>query len=265
MTKYPLWEEGAPGPLTETPSITHYELLFPGTRAAVIILPGGGYAMRARHEGEGYANFFSTLGITAFVVDYRVAPAEFPYPLLDARRAIRFVRKNAEKFGIDKDKIAVMGSSAGGHLSALLSTYRDAIDGEGVDELDQEDFIPNAQILCYPVISGDEEIAHTGSYQNLLGTRYKDRMQYSPDLLVTKETPEAFIWHTANDGSVNVINSYRYATALRNASVPTEMHIFPNAPHGVGTAQLRPHVAQWMPLLANWLGYIGFIEDHSHD
>ena len=198
--------------------------------------------------------------MNAFVVDYRVAPAHFPDELLDARRAIRFVRANAEKFGIDKSKIAVMGSSAGGHLAAFVSTYRKAIDGEGIDVIDSECCIPNAQILCYPVISSDEEIAHKGSYTNLLDTLYAEREEYSPELIADERTPQAFIWHTSDDSVVNVENSYRYAAKLRRLSIPCEMHVFPNGPHGLGLAPAMPHVAQWAELLKNWLKYIGFCE-----
>ncbi len=264
-TTYTLWDKNRICE-DETPSsVTHYPPLYAPSRAAVVILPGGAYAIRARHEGEGYAQFLNAIGVTAFVVHYRVAPNEFPAPLLDARRAVRFLRANAERFGIDKDKIAVMGSSAGGHLAALLSTYRGALDGEDVDAIDKEDYLPNAQILCYPVISGDESVSHAGSFHALLGDRYDRRMEFSPDRIADEKTPEAFIWHTANDGSVNVINSYRYATRLREKNVPCEMHIFPNGPHGLGTASGRPHVMQWMPLLQNWLAYIGFTEDHSKE
>jgi acetyl esterase/lipase len=257
---YKLWENGAPGAQTEFPQITYYKPLRKATDAAVIIFPGGGYVSRAAHEGEGYAHVLNSYGISAFVVSYRVAPIHFPYPLLDARRAVRFVRANAQKFGIDATKVAVMGSSAGGHLAALLSTYKHAIDGEGIDEIDAAEYIPNAQILCYPVVSSDESISHKGSYQNLLGERYNEREKFSPELIADGESPQAFIWHTADDGTVNVENSYRYAAALRRSGVPCELHVFPNGPHGLGTATERPHVAQWTGLLKNWLMYIGYIK-----
>ncbi len=230
-----------------------YEPLKRGADLCVVIFPGGGYHHRAPHEGEGYAELLNAHGFFAAVVDYRVAPDRFPLPLLDARRAIRFVRKRAEEFGIAKDKILVMGSSAGGHLAALASTYTDPIEGEGADETDREDFLPNGQILCYPVISSDEAISHIGSYQNLLSERYAEKEKFSPELLVSEKTPEAFLWHTAEDAAVNVINSYAYATALRKASVPCEMHIFPFGPHGQGTAVLDPYAARWTEMLLAWL------------
>ena len=117
MVEYTLWEkEGAT-------KIVWHEPEEKRTDAAVIIFPGGGYAMLCDYEGKDYAEYLNTLGITAFVVYYSIAPKKFPLPLLDARRAVRFVRANAEKFGVAADKIAVMGSSAGGHLAATVATY----------------------------------------------------------------------------------------------------------------------------------------------
>ena len=165
---------------------------------------------------------------------------------------MRFVRANAEKFGVAKDKIFAMGSSAGGHLTALLSTYLGDI-GEDDDELMKEEFLPNGQILCYPVISSDESIAHMGSYRNLLDVNYNKKEQYSPELLVNETTPPAFIWHTAEDGGVSCINSLRYAEMLKKYNIPCELHIFPFGGHGMGIAPSNPHVAQWTSLLKNWL------------
>lgn len=230
--------------------------------AVIIIFPGGGYRGRAKHEGDGYALFLAENGITAFVVDYRVAPDRFPMQLLDARRAIRFVRAHADEFGIDANKIGVMGSSAGGHLAALTATYRKNIDFENLDEIDTYDPYPNAQILCYPVICSpaDKNISHKGSYMNLIGNEDKEmEKELDPILNVSKQTPRAFIWHTSSDEGVNVINSYKYATALRNNDVETEMHIFPCGAHGLGLATEMPHVAQWQMLLLNWLKYMQWL------
>ena len=138
-----LWDN-TPGLCEEVPVIEYYKPANKTSDAAVVILPGGGYEIRADYEGEGYAQFLADHGISAFVVQYRVKPHTFPLPLLDARRGIRFIRHNAEKYGIDKNKIAIMGSSAGGHLAALTSTYTKPIDFEGIDDIDKEDFLPNA-------------------------------------------------------------------------------------------------------------------------
>ena len=254
----PRWENGAPLADTKVPTITFYPSQQKAYGATVIIFPGGAYACCAAHEGTGYANFLNAFGMNVFVVDYRVSPARFPCQLLDARRAVRFVRANAEKFGIDKDKVAVMGSSAGGHLAAFVSTYRGKIDGEGVDEIDKEDYLPSAQILCYPVISSDEAVSHSGSYRNLLGDLYEDRKNYDPSLIADEKTPPAFLWHTANDEAVNVCNSYRYASRLREIGVSHELHVFPDAPHGSGVGPNRPHIRRWIDLLYEWFISIGF-------
>ena len=263
MDTYLLWNEKAPGADTEVPILEAYIPAKRKSRAAFVIFAGGAYAMRASYEGGGYAEFLNEFGISAFVVSYRVSPATFPDPLLDARRAVRFVRANAERFDIDPDKIAVIGSSAGGHLAAFLSTYRKPIAGEGVDEIDTFDFLPNIQVLCYPVISSDEAVGHTYSYKKLLGDLYDTRDEYSPELLVATDTPPAFIWHTAGDQAVNVENSYRYATALKKNGVPCEMHIFPYGRHGLGVASDDPHVAQWVPLLKNYLKLYGFLPSEA--
>ena len=248
MESFKLWEKEIDNEVT----IDYYKPLQKSNDVAVVIFPGGGYKLLANHEGEGYAHLLNTFGIASFVVNYRVAPNHFPYPLLDARRAVRFVRANAEKFGINKNKVLVMGSSAGGHLTALLSTYLEDI-GEERDELYKEEFLPNGQILCYPVISSDESISHQGSYENLLSGLYKYKEKYSPELLVNSTTPPVFIWHTAEDCVVPCMNSYRYASALWKQNIPCELHVFPEGQHGLGVAPQNPHVAQWMILLNNWL------------
>lgn len=262
MTTFNLWQN-TPGLCEEIPTITAYVPENKKSDGAVVIFPGGGYTKRAEHEGRGYAEFLQAHGITAFVVEYRVAPHHFPLPLLDARRGVRWVRANADKYGLDKNKIAVMGSSAGGHLAALTSTYLDGIDFEGIDEIDSEDFLPNAQILCYPVICSpnDDGVAHLGSYKNLIGGEDREfERKLDPHRNVSEKTPRAFIWHTAEDTGVNVINSYRYATELRKFDIRVEMHIFPDGRHGLGLAPSIPHTAQWAELLINWLTYIEWIK-----
>ena len=248
MEKFKLWGEDAQNDV----EIEFYRPLQKATDVAVVVFPGGGYTHLAEHEGEGYARFLNTLGITAFVCNYRVSPNRFPLPLMDARRAMRFVRANAEKFGINKNKVLAMGSSAGGHLTALLSTYTAEI-GEANDELLSEEFLPNGQILCYPVISSDENIFHRGSFENLLGERYAEKEKFRPELLVNSTTPPAFIWHTAEDTLVPCQNSCRYATALWQNKIRCELHIFPTENHGKGLAPSFPHVAQWTDLLKVWL------------
>lgn len=257
----PLWKE-TPGLCEEIPTITEYLPPLKKSKIAVIIFAGGGYRVRAEYEGKDYAVFLAEHGYTAFVVNYRVVPHKFPLQLLDARRAIRFVRRNCEKYGIDKNKIAVMGSSAGGHLAALCSTYFEPIEFENSDEIDKEDFIPNYQILCYPVISlFEEKIANFGSGRNLLGDLLQEKgEELSPHRIVSDKTPSAFIWHTFSDETVNVKNSLLYAESLKDYNIRTELHIFPDGRHGLGLSngkeKIEYHVSQWQKLLLNWLKYM---------
>lgn len=260
IDSYKLWDKSIEIG-EESPIITAYVPEIKESNIAIIIFAGGGYEMRADHEGKGYAEFLVKNGYTAFVVDYRVAPYKFPIPLLDARRAIKFVRFYADKYGIDKNKIAVMGSSAGGHLAALCSTYFEKIELENTDEIDGESFIPNYQILCYPVISLlGRGITHFGSGKCLLGELLPEKGEtLSPHLLVSNKTPPAFIWHTFSDDVVNVKNSLMYAENLKNNGIKTELHIFPDGEHGLGLANgtdiIGMHVSQWQQLLLNWLRY----------
>ncbi len=258
---WPLWEGEYPGAQTRQPALTYYGAGLPSSDATLIILPGGGYRTLCPHEGVVYARLLNSLGLSVFVLDYRTAPAVFPDELLDARRAVRFVRTHARDFGINPQKIAVMGSSAGGHLAALLSTYRGAIAGEDRDEIDKADYLPNLQILCYPVIiAADDALTHRGSFENLLGKEgFPDRAAYSPDLLADEKTPPAFLFHTAEDAVVDVRNSYRYAERLRVVNVPCEMHIFPFGAHGRSIATSSPHIAQWCGLLRNYLALYGYL------
>lgn len=254
MVEFTLWEqEGAT-------KIVWHQPKEKKTDACVIVFPGGGYGCLCDYEGKDYAQWLNTLGVSAFVVYYSVAPKHFPDPLLDARRAVRFVRANAEKFGVAPDKLAVMGSSAGGHLCALTSTYTAPIDGEGGDTVDKYDFLPNAQILCYPVISSDESVFHGGSYHNLLADRYEEKANFDPELLATENTPPAFVWHTAEDGLVPVANSCRYVARLAQLGVYSELHVFPYGAHGRALALLpeEKHTSQWKGLLVNWLTLIGW-------
>ena len=261
MTTYSLWEH-IPGLCEETPVLDFYPAENKKTDACFVILPGGGYGMRAEHEGKGYAEMLNAMGLNAFVCQYRVSPHRFPLPLQDARRAVQFVRSKAEEFGIAPNKIALMGSSAGGHLAALTSTYREPVPPATADAVDAFDFLPNATVLCYPVIweVDESQITHAGSYQNLLGDQF-DTMngKINPAKLVNNTTPPAFLWHTSDDAAVNVCNSFRYGEALRNRNIPFEMHVFPNGPHGLGVAADRPHIHQWVNLMQNWLIDLGWL------
>lgn len=247
-----LWDK-VPALAGEEPVLEYYPAENKTTDATMVIFPGGGYAFRSAFEGEGYAKFLNSLGMDAFVCEYRVLPSRFPLQLLDARRAMRYVRANAERYGIDPKRIGAMGSSAGGHLAALVSNYLEKIDYEDIDELDKVDPIPNLNILCYPAIRqvNEEDTIVYGAFMNLMHDRPHEELYV--DRLVHKNTPPAFIWATYDDACVNVISSYMYGTALKNNKIPHELHIFDEGEHGLGLAEDNPHVGQWTGLLVNWL------------
>ncbi len=256
----PLWESGAPGALgtasADVPTIAVFRPQRPnGT--AILVFPGGGYGALAEvHEGRQWAYWYNAMGITAFVVKYRLGPRyHHPIQLGDAQRAIRTVRARAAEFGVSPDRVGIMGFSAGGHLVSTAATHFDAGLADGKDAIDRASSRPDFLILGYPVISFDPAITHAGSVRNLLGERPDPALieNLSNDLQVTPRTPPTFIFHTANDTSVPVENSVRFFLALRKAGVPAELHVFENGPHGVGMALSDPALAKWTDLLAGWL------------
>jgi len=266
MERIKLWDALPPGH-EEGVHIPHLKYFAPKGKpagSAVITFAGGGYRTRALYECESYCELLSERGIAAFDVEYRVKPTRFPWPLLDARRAVRYVRANAEKYGVDPAKIAVMGSSAGGHLAALISSYTAPIDGEGIDGTDTFDFLPNAQILCYPVMDFD---SHPSSYANLLGesASEEEKNAVTPCLLASPNTPPAFLWHTSSDPCVNVNGSLKYAQKLHESGVPLEMHVYPVGGHGLGLGYYPdknidvPYIRKWTEDLFAWLKLIRFI------
>lgn len=264
MKQMNLWET-VPGMCEEVPVLEYYPAENKKTDAVMVVLPGGGYSNRAQHEGKGYAEFLNELGMDAFVCEYRVSPHRHPLPLLDARRAVQFVRYHANEFGINPEKVGIMGSSAGGHLAASVSTLLEEYDDvlTEKDAVDNENFIPDFQVLCYPVISL-VDYGHMGSAANLTGDKNiyaKKRYELSCQNNVHEKTPEAFIWHTVTDPAVPIQNSLAYVSALREKGIASELHVFPYGGHGMGVAANDPHISQWTTLLKNWLILNEYLED----
>lgn len=255
-----LWPDGAPGALgqddSDRPTVTVYRARQPNT-TAIVVAPGGGYtALASNHEGRQVANLLNAMGVTAFVLKYRLGPRyHHPIELGDAQRAIRFVRARAAEFNVAPDRIGMLGFSAGGHLTATAGTQFDAGKTDAADPIDRVSSRPDFLVLAYPVISFDPAIAHAGSVRNLLGDKPDPKLieSLSADLQVTAQTPPTFLFHTNADTGVVPENSVRFYMALRRAKVPAELHIFENGPHGVGLALNDPALSAWPQLLTTWL------------
>jgi acetyl esterase/lipase len=266
-TTLPLWPEGAPGAVgqadTDIPAITVYladEAI--ATGAAYVVCPGGGYQGLAPYEGEPIAQWFNTLGVTAFVLRYRLAPTyHYPAPFLDASRAIRYVRARAEDFRIDPARVGILGFSAGGHLASTVGTHFDAGDPDAEDPIDRQSSRPDTMILVYPVISF-RQFAHMGSCINLLGDPPSEELMdsLSNETQVTAETPPAFLIASDADTGVPCENSILFALAMRRAGVPVELHVFEPGQHGFGLGQGDEALKLWPELAAQWLRLHGFVD-----
>ncbi len=259
----PLWPDGSPEltgvPDADIPTLTPFLLVADEPTAVIVVCPGGGYHIKADHEGDPIAHWLNMLGISAVVVDYRVAPHLHPAPFHDAQRAIRMVRANASHWGVRADKVGILGFSAGGHLAATVGTHWDLGNSSADDPIARESSRPDVIVDCYGVISM-QEIAHTGSMENLLGSAPASELlcDLSADLNVTSETPPAFIWHTADDEVVAVEHNLRFASALSKHGVTFELHVFPHGRHGLGLAEDDPVVSNWTSLCAQFLAGQGF-------
>ena len=258
----PLWPEGAPGAVggdeSDTPTIRVY--LPPkesATGAGVVICPGGGYGILAYdHEGAQVAKWFNRIGVAGFVLRYRHAPKyKHPTPLGDAQRALRFVRANSEKFGVAKNRLGVMGFSAGGHLASTSATHFDLGQKDAKDSVDRESCRPDFAVLCYPVINLIEPWGHAGTKKNLLGDNPDPKLieNLSNDKQVTADTPPTFLFHTGEDTGVPVENAIAFYSACVKAKVPAELHVYQIGPHGVGLAPADPATHGWKDRLADWM------------
>ena len=177
-----------------------------------------------------------------------------PIPLQDAQRAIRTVRYNAEAWGVDANRIGILGFSAGGHLAATTGTHYDAGDAHALDPIDQVSSRPDLMVLCYPVISFGLH-THQGSRIHLIGETADEALvgHLSNELHVTADTPPTFLWHTADDAAVPVENSLLFASALSRHKVPFDLHVFESGKHGIGIADEHPEAYIWPEVCANWL------------
>ena len=264
-----LWPGGAPGAVgtedSDKPSLTIYPA--PGKSAVqtgVIVCPGGGYGYLAKdHEGDQIARWLNSIGIQAFLLQYRIAPRyHYPAPVLDGQRAIRFVRAHAAGYHISASRIGIWGFSAGGHLASTTGTHFDSGDPQAADPVDRFSSRPDFMILAYPVISFTTPYTHLGSMHNLLGEHPDPRLveSLSNETQVTAQTPPTFLFHTSEDHGVPAENSVLFYLALHKAGVPAELHIYERGPHGVGLASTDAVLATWPARLKDWLEIRGLLE-----
>ena len=237
-----------------------------GIRPVIVMCPGGGYAMTSDREAEALAIQFMAMGYHAAILRYSCAPAVYPAALTELASVISILRNNAEKWHINKDKIIVQGSSAGGHLAASYGVFwKEPFLAEAV-HADTEQLRPNGLILNYPVITSGP-FAHRESFQNLLGERYGELVEkMSLEKQVTEDTPKTFIWHTFPDDCVPVENSLLFVMALKEKNIPVEFHLYPVGGHGLGLATketacpngygVQKECQSWIPLVKTWLKYI---------
>lgn len=225
-------------------------------RPCVIIYPGGGYFILASgHEGVDVAKFFNSIGVNAMVVKYRIPNVKAQTdksiaPLQDAQQAMLLARTNAADWGIDANKIGILGFSAGGHLAASLSSHYADVK---IDNPLNISLRPNFQILIYPVITM-KDFGHTGSKENLIGKNpTKDQISYySNELNVDSQTPPAFIVHAKNDDAVPVQNAYEYDKALKANKVSSTLYLYEKGGHGFGMKNPTA-TEQWTTPLIAWL------------
>lgn len=230
---------------------------------AVIICPGGAYALLSNEkEGDKVAEWFQSIGVSAFVLKYRL-PSDVIMkdktigPLQDAQEAVRVLRRNADKWHLDATKIGIMGFSAGGHLAATLSThYSDNV----YDSKDNISARPDFSILIYPVISMEDGITHNGSKENLLGKNANSESiaKYSNEKQVDSNTPKAFLVHATDDKAVPVENSINYYLALKQHNIPAEMHVYEKGGHGFGLGTSGTN-KEWPKACEKWLVTNGYV------
>jgi acetyl esterase/lipase len=275
----PIWPEGVPGAKPgageeriedgrvyniQVPTLAVFRPPAGLANGAVVInCPGGGYLRLAiSNEGEGVTRRLTAIGVTVFILKYRLVEYGHPAPLQDVLRAVRWVRAHAAELGVDPNRIGVFGSSAGGHVAAMAATLYNAPEGRTGAALDATSARPDFVGLLYPVITMKWPFAHEGSRRNLLGAQPADALveRLSLETQVTRETPPVFMVHTEEDASVPLENSLMFFQALRRAGVPSELHIYEKGAHGFGTQAGLGPTSEWPARFEAWLRTHGWLD-----
>ncbi len=264
----PLWPNGAPRATgtasTDIPSITPYPAANPNG-AAVVVFPGGGYSdLSMTYEGSTPAQWLASKGVSAFMLKYRLGSNNYHHPveMWDAQRAMRWVRANAAKYGIDTARVGVLGFSAGGHLAATVSTHYDGGNPSATDTIDRQPCRPAFSILGYPVITMDASFTHGGSRYFLLGNNPAQAVvdSLSNEKQVNSNTPPAFLFHAQNDDLVPIRNPQSYYDSCLKNGVPASFMKFDHGGHGFGMADYDPVLHAWCDSSLKWLDKLGFFK-----
>lgn len=270
---YRLWAGRAPGAKndspSETPTLTWYPPPFGWSNGtAVIVAPGGGYVgLAGVLEGTEPASWFTSRGVTAFVLRYRIGrDARLPIPLFDGARAVRFVRAHAADFHVDPNRIGMMGFSAGGHLAAMTAVQATPGDPGASDPVERVSSRPDFIILGYPWLEGTQVMPNGHSqycdfavWATKVACHPQDYVRFTPRLYVTAKAPPTFIYLTSGDGLVPPEGSLRFYEELWQHHVPVEMHIFERGRHGSGLGGADPALSSWPHLLQEWLRLHGLL------
>lgn len=264
----PLWPDGVPDAQGEEDADhpAYFVYLPPeegATGAAVVVCPGGGYGNLAmQHEGEAVAQWLNDHGIAAFVLKYRVSPYRHPVMLNDAKRMVRTVRARADEWGIDANRIGILGFSAGGHLASTVLTQFDEGNPDADDPVERVSARPDFGVLIYPVITFiEEKFVHKGSRRNLLGENPDPELiqAMSSEKRVTQDTPPTFLVHSYQDEAVPAENSILFYLAMREAGISGELHIYEKGAHGFGLAPNDPVLSSWADRCIDWFQVRGIM------
>lgn len=247
----------------DIPTLTPYIVSSSKPVPAFVVLPGGGYGVLAPHEGHDIALWLNSLGISAFVLKYRLGSSGYHHPamLLDAARAMRVVRSRAKEFNIDPNRLAIKGSSAGGHLASTVCVHYDHPHSrqEKQDEIDQLSARPDVALLLYPVLAMQPPFYHEGSRNNLLGGHNAELEELLTTYKhVNAKTPPSFIFQTTDDQAVPVENTLRWVEACHANKVSVEAHIYETGVHGLGLSYTHAPTHSWPDLCVAWLRRHGF-------
>ncbi len=235
-------------------------------RDAMLVIPGGAYSGVSQREGMYTALAFLAKGVNSFVLTYSIGEdAVYPRQLLDAARALKYIKENADKYHIDKDRVFSLGYSAGGHLLGLLTVQHSLAEREL--GLEKDALKPRGSVFCYPVITAYGD-THIGSFQNLFKKPFDaltndEREIASIERQITSETAPAFIWHTSEDHGVPIYGSLKLAAAYHRVKTPVELHVYPYGPHATCLAteltsygdpkNIQPRAEVWVDEAFKWM------------